>query len=213
MLCTGNCRWQPCGTMTKRGMKRGEARGVASNTPIMAGVAGRYASALLETANEQNDLANVEKDIDNIARLLDESEDFQRMVRSPVFTAEDQTKALDAILGKIGVSKLTSNFFNLLVRNRRLFAAPDMIRAFQSLAAAARGEVQAHVASAVALSEAQISALGETLKAAEGREVKIETKVDPSLLGGLVVKIGSRMIDSSLKTKIATLNMRMKEVG
>lgn len=180
---------------------------------MMAGVAGRYASALLETANEQGQLAAIEADIDTVQRALAESDDLRRMVRSPVFSAEDQAKALDALLGRIGVNPLTLNFFKVLARNRRLFAAGDIIRAFKALAAEARGEVQAEVTSAVALNDSQLDALKEQLKNSVGKDVQLEATVDPSLLGGLIVKIGSRMIDSSLKTKLATLNTRMKEVG
>ena len=180
---------------------------------MMAGVAGRYASALLETANEQGQLAAIEADIDTLQGALAESDDLRRMVRSPVFSAEDQAKALDALLGRIGVNPLTLNFFKVLARNRRLFAAEDIIRAFKALAAEARGEVQAEVTSAVALNDSQLDALKEQLKNSVGKDVQLEATVDPSLLGGLIVKIGSRMIDSSLKTKLATLNTRMKEVG
>ncbi len=186
---------------------------MASSEAMMAGVAGRYASALLDTANEQGQLDAVERDLNAISGLLDESEDLRRLVRSPVFSADDQTRALEAILAKGGVAGLTLNFFKLLVRNRRLFAAADIIKAFKALAAEMRGEVQAEVASAVALNDAQLNELRDTLKASVGKDVQIDAKVDPSLLGGLVVKIGSRMIDSSLKTKIATLKTRMKEVG
>ena len=180
---------------------------------MMAGVAGRYASALLETANEQGQLAAIEADIDTVQGALADSDDLRRMVRSPVFSAEDQAKALDALLGRIGVNPLTLNFFKVLARNRRLFAAEDIIRAFKALAAEARGEVQAEVTSAVALNDSQLGALKEQLKNSVGKDVQLEATVDPSLLGGLIVKIGSRMIDSSLKTKLATLNTRMKEVG
>ena len=186
---------------------------MADNEAMMAGVAGRYASALLDTAKEANQMAEVERDMNAISAMIDDSEDMRRLVRSPVFTAEDQSKALEAVLGKADAAQLTTNFFKLLARNRRLFATQDIIRAFKALAANARGEVQAEVASAVALNDAQLNELRDTLKASVGKDVMLETKVDPSLLGGLVVKIGSRMIDSSLKSKIATLKTRMKEVG
>ena len=186
---------------------------MADNEAMMAGVAGRYASALLDTAKEANQVAEVERDMNAISAMIDDSEDMRRLVRSPVFTAEDQSKALEAVLGKADAAQLTTNFFKLLARNRRLFATQDIIRAFKALAANARGEVQAEVASAVALNDAQLNELRDTLKASVGKDVMLETKVDPSLLGGLVVKIGSRMIDSSLKSKIATLKTRMKEVG
>lgn len=179
----------------------------------MASVAGRYASALFELAQEQSQLGAVEGDLTNIQGLLDESDDLKRLVRSPVFSADDQTRALTAVLERMGASPLTQNFVRLLVRNRRLFALGDMIRAFRTLAARARGEVEADVASATTLTEEQLQALRDTLKGSLGQDVQVNTRVDPSLLGGLVVKIGSRMIDSSLKTKLATLKMRMKEVG
>ena len=180
---------------------------------MMASVPGRYASALFELAQEQSQLQPVENDLIGLQALLDESEDLRRMVRSPVFTADDQGKALDAVLTKAGVSGLTMNFMKLITRNRRLFAVPEMIKAFRSLAASARGEVEADVTSATALSDGQAEALKETLKASIGKDVRINAKVDPSLLGGLIVKIGSRMIDSSLRTKLSTLKTRMKEVG
>jgi F-type H+-transporting ATPase subunit delta len=180
---------------------------------MMASVAGRYASALFELAQEQSLLAAVEGDLANIQSLLDESDDLKRLVRSPVFSADDQTRALAAVLDRMAASPLTQNFTKLLVRNRRLFALADMIKAFRTLAARARGEVEADVTSATTLTEEQLQALKDTLKASLGQDVQINTQVDPSLLGGLVVKIGSRMIDSSLKTKLATLKMRMKEVG
>lgn len=186
---------------------------MAGNEAMMAGVAGRYASALLETAQEDDQVAAVERDIDAIRQMIDESEDMRRLVRSPVFSADDQAGAIEKVLGQAGVQGLTMNFFKLLVRNRRLFATQDIIRAFKALAADARGEVRAEVASAVPLNDGQLDELRSTLKASVGKDVMLETSVDPSLLGGLVVKIGSRMIDSSLKTKIATLKTRMKEVG
>ncbi|MEM7747309.1 MAG: F0F1 ATP synthase subunit delta [Pseudomonadota bacterium] len=190
-----------------------EARDVATEDQMMASVPGRYAAALFELAQEQSQLQPVENDLNRVQAMLDESPDLMRMVRSPVFSAEDQTKALDALLTKAGIGGLTLNFVKLIVRNRRLFAMPDMIKAFRTLAAGARGEVEADVASATALNDGQLQALKETLKASIGKDVQINASVDPSLLGGLVVKVGSRMIDSSLRTKLSTLKLRMKEVG
>lgn len=190
-----------------------KARDVATDDPIMASVAGRYASALFDLAQEKSELPAIEQDLVNLQGLLDESEDLRRLVRSPVFSAEDQAKALEAVLSKMGVSGLSMNFVKLLARNRRLFALGDIIKAFRSMAARARGEVEADVTSAVALNDEQLQALTDTLKASIGKDVQVNAKVDASLLGGLIVKIGSRMIDSSLRTKLATLKMRMKEVG
>ncbi|MFM1816654.1 MAG: hypothetical protein RLZ98_3349 [Pseudomonadota bacterium] len=185
---------------------------VATDDPIMASVAGRYASALFDLATEQNQTVAVERDLTSFQALLEESEDLRRLVRSPVFSTDEQSKAIAAIVDKAGAGELTSNFLRLIARNRRLFALPDMIRAYRSMAARARGEVDADVASAVPLTEQQLIQLTDTLKAAVGKDVKIHTRVDPSLLGGLVVKVGSRMIDSSLATKLNSLKTRMKEV-
>ena len=177
---------------------------------MMASVAGRYAAALFEIAKDEAKLDAVERDLVGFQRLLDDSSDLTRMVRSPVFSAEDQGRALAAVLAKMGATDLTTNFFKLLARNRRLFAAPDMIRAFRTLAARAKGLVEADVTSAHALTADQLAALKETLRASLGKDVQVHAKVDPGLLGGLVVKMGSRMIDSSLRTKLSNLRIAMK---
>lgn len=183
---------------------------MATDEPLMAGVAGRYASALFDLAAEQKQTAEVEADLVTFQALLDESADLSRMVRSPVIPADEQGRALTAVLTKAGVGPLTLNFIKLIAKNRRLFAAPDMIKAFRTIAAKARGEVNAEVASAVALNDQQVAVLKETLKASVGKDVTLSAKVDPTLLGGLVVKLGSRMIDSSLKTKLANLKVSLK---
>ena len=186
---------------------------MATEDQMMASVPGRYASALFELAQEQNELGPVEDDLKTLQAMLEESPDLRRMVRSPVFSAEDQISALEAVLNRAGVAGLTLNFVRLITRNRRLFAVPEMIKAFRTLAAGARGEVEAEVTSATALNDGQVQALKETLKESIGKDVQINASVDPSLLGGLIVKVGSRMIDSSLRTKLSTLKLRMKEVG
>jgi F-type H+-transporting ATPase subunit delta len=178
---------------------------VATDEPMMAGMAGRYAGALFELAASQNATAAVEADLNTFDQMLTDSEDLTRLVRSPVISAHEQAKALSAILKKAGAGELTQNFFSVLAQNRRLFAAGDIIRTFRSLAAKARGEVTAEVTSAVALSDTQVAELKKTLKASVCKDVTLAAKVDPSLLGGLVVKLGSRMIDSSLKSKLAGL--------
>ena len=172
---------------------------------MMAGVASRYASALFELATAQNATAAVEADLNKVEQMLAESADLATLFKSPVISSDDQAKALGAVLDKAGIGGLTKNFFGVIAGNRRLFAAPDMIRTFRALAAKARGEVTAEVTSAVALSDAQVSEIKQTLKASVGKDVTLNAKVDPALLGGLVVKIGSRMIDSSLKTKLSGL--------
>lgn len=180
---------------------------------MLASVAGRYASALFDLSLEQNQLAKVEQDLARFQALYDESADLRRLVRSPVISANEQQKAIGTILDRAGIGGLAGNFLRLISRNRRLFAAPDMVKAFRRLAARARGEVEADVTSAIPLSEAQLQTLRETLRASVGKEVTIATRVDPALLGGLVVKMGSRMVDSSLRTKLNSLKTRMKEVG
>ena len=141
------------------------------------------------------------------------SDDLRRMVMNPVFSADDQGKAVKAVLAKAGVGGLAANFLQVLAKNRRLFALPDMIKGFRAIAARERGEVTADVASAHTLTDAQLQALKDTLKSSVGKDVQINAEVDPSLLGGLVVKIGSRMIDSSLKTKLNALKVAMKGTG
>ncbi|MCL4767061.1 MAG: F0F1 ATP synthase subunit delta [Hyphomicrobiaceae bacterium] len=186
---------------------------MATDEPILASVAGRYASALFELAQEQRQLAQVEQSLAAFQQLLDGSADLMRLVRSPVFSSDEQTAAIAAVLERAGIGGLAANFLKLAARNRRLFAVPDMIRAFRAMCARARGEVEANVATAFPLRGDQMQALREALKASVGKDVLMNVKVDPALLGGLVVKIGSRMIDSSLRTKLNSLKILMKEVG
>jgi F-type H+-transporting ATPase subunit delta len=180
---------------------------------MMASMAGRYAAALFELAKEEKQLPRVEADLKAFQALLDESADLRRLVRSPVISAEDQGKAIAAVLSKAGASDLVANFFKLISRNRRLFAVGDMIKDFRTLLARERGEVSADVASAHALSTEQLNALKDVLRVQIGKDVQVNTRVDPGLLGGLVVKVGSRMIDSSLRTKLNNLKVAMKGVA
>ena len=186
---------------------------MANDDPMMASVAGRYAFALFDLANDERKLAEVEADVIRVEQLMGESGDFVRMVRSPVFSADDQGRAIAAIAAKLGFTPLVANFLRLLARNRRLFALGDIVKNFRAIAARHRGEVTVDVTSAHPLTEAQLTALTDTLTGtAGGKKVQIVTKIDPALLGGLIVKMGSRMIDSSLRTKLNSLKMRMKEV-
>jgi F-type H+-transporting ATPase subunit delta len=186
---------------------------VATDNPVTAGVAGRYASALFELAHEQNRLDEVERDLGTFQGLLDQSEDLSRLVNSPAFAAEEQERALGAVMDWASIGATTGNFLKVVTRNRRLFAAEDMITTFRTLLARHRGEVAAEVSSAVALTDVQLAALREKLKASYGKDVRLNAKVDPSLLGGLVIKIGSRMFDSSLKTKLTNLKVVLKGTG
>ena len=176
-------------------------------------MAGRYATALFELAHEGAALEQVETDLRLFQDMLDQSPDLQRLVRSPVFSADDQQRALEAVLERAELADLTAKFLSLITKNRRLFAVRDMIRAFRALLARHRGEVTAEVASATALSDAQMTALNSALRSAVGQDVQIESQVDKNLLGGLVVKVGSRMIDYSLRTKLNNLKIAMREVG
>jgi len=193
--------------------ERNGERDVADNNTLTAGVAGRYATALFDLAKESSKISEVEADLGKFQSLLDESADLRRMVRSPVIGADDQAKAIAALLTKAGISGLAGNFLQVIVNNRRLFVVSDVIKAFRALAAKDRGEVSAQVTSATALNDAQIETLKQALKASVGKDVALEARVDPSLLGGLVVRIGSRMIDSSLRTKLQTLKVSMTGTG
>jgi F-type H+-transporting ATPase subunit delta len=185
---------------------------VATDDTITGGVAGRYASALFDLAEEANQVRQVEKDLIALQSLLNESADLKRMVRSPVFSSDEQGRAIAAVAEKAGLVPLVVNFLKVLARNRRLFAVGNMIRKFLALAARQRGEVNAEVASAHPLTNEQLATLKETLRASAGKDVQLITRVDPTLLGGLIVKMGSRMIDSSLRTKLTSLKTAMKEV-
>jgi F-type H+-transporting ATPase subunit delta len=155
----------------------------------------------------------VEKDLDRFEELLNGSDDLNRLIKSPVFSAEDQLKAISAIADKTRIGGLVGNFLRVVAKNRRLFAIPGMIGAFRRIAAEARGEVSAEVTSAHALTPAQEAELKAALTSVAGKDVSIAVAVDPSLLGGLVVKMGSRQIDTSLKTKLNSLKLALKEVG
>jgi F-type H+-transporting ATPase subunit delta len=176
-------------------------------------MAGRYATALFELAESEASLDAVAGDLKRIEALINESADLRRLVQSPVFGAEEQGKAFSAILDRMGIKGLVANFVGLVIRNRRLFALPAMIAGYRALLAKSRGEMTADVTSAHRLSEAQIAGLRQALKASTGRDVNINTRVDEGLLGGLIVKVGSRMIDSSLKTKLNSLKLAMKEAS
>ncbi len=185
---------------------------VAESTTV-SGISGRYATALFDLALDQTALEPVADDLASLGRMIDDSDDLRRLVRSPVIGRRAQIAALDAIMEKAGANDLTRKFVGLVARNRRLFALPGMIRGFARLMAQHRGEVAGEVISAHPLSDDQLQALKAQLKTAVGSDVQLETRVDAALLGGLVVKIGSRMIDSSLRTKLQNLKFVMKGAG
>lgn len=175
-----------------------------------SGLAQRYASALYDVARDTGVVEAIDRDLQMLAGLVATSPDLARLTRSPLFTRKDQGRAMAAVLDRAGVHPLTRKFVLFLAAQRRLFALTDIARAFARMVAKARGEMSASVASARPLKEAQLAALRAQLKAAFGRDVALAAQVDPSLLGGLVVRVGSRMIDSSLKTKLASLAQVMK---
>jgi F-type H+-transporting ATPase subunit delta len=186
---------------------------VASDSPQVTGVAGRYATALFELAREAGAIGTVETSLTQFKSSLNASDDLRQFVRSAVFSASTQVKALGALLKVMEIDPMTQNLLLLLAKNRRLSAVDDIIRAYDALAASHRGEVAARVTSAQPLTAEQMQSLNATLQARLGKTPRIEADVDPSLLGGLVVKVGSRMIDTSLKAKLNTLKLLMKEVA
>ena len=181
-----------------------------STSSVVSGVAGRYAAALFELAEEQKTLDAVAEDAASIRALLAESPDLRRLVASPVIGREEQGQAIAAVLEKAGVSELTRNFVGVVANNRRLFALDDMCVAYRELLSSRRGELTAEVTSAQPLTDAQRDALEQQLRAAMGSKVSLDASVDQSLLGGMIVKVGSRMVDSSLKTKLQRLELSLK---
>jgi F-type H+-transporting ATPase subunit delta len=186
---------------------------VATSDSITSGIAARYASSLFELALESKSLDAVEKDLARFDALMRGSEDLMRLVRSPVFSTGDQVKAVGAVLDKAKIGGLTANFIRVVAKNRRLFTMPDMLAQFRRLAAAHRGEVSADVTVAAPLGAAHSTELKAALKGAVGKDVTVNEIVDPSILGGMIVKIGSRQIDTSLRTKLSSLKLALKEVG
>lgn len=186
---------------------------MATEDPSVSGVSGRYATALFELARDQKSVDAVKADLDKFDVMLADSPDLLRLVRSPVFTADAQLKALNAVLAKAGIGGIAANFLKVLITNRRLFAVADVIRAFRALVARFKGEATAEVTVAEPLSDKNLDALKAALKSVSGKDVDLNVKIDPSIIGGLVVKLGSRMVDSSLRTKLNSIKHAMKEAG
>jgi F-type H+-transporting ATPase subunit delta len=186
---------------------------VPSQTQETSGLAQRYSGALFELADEGRVVDAVAKDLDSLAAMIASSADLNRLIRSPVISRDDQLRAMSALVSAAGMHELTGKFVGLLARNRRLFVLPGIIRAFRDLLARRRGETAAEVTSAHKLSDAHLKALAAALKKVVGTNVLIEDHVDPSILGGLVVRVGSRMVDSSLRTKLQRLRLVMKGIA
>lgn len=186
---------------------------MSESASISSGIAARYATALFELAKESKGLKALEGDIDALDAALSSSVDLKALINSPVYTREDQGRAIAAIAAKMGLSPLSANTLALMATKRRLFVLPQLAKIVQDMISDEKGEVTAEVVSAAPLSDAQAKDLAATLKASVGKEVKLKTAVDESLIGGLIVKLGSTMIDTSVKAKLAALQNAMKEVG
>jgi F-type H+-transporting ATPase subunit delta len=175
-------------------------------------MAGRYATALYELADESKTVDAVLDDLQRFEALIASSDDLRRLVKSPVFSADEQMRAIDAILAKLETTELTANFLRLVIKNRRLFALDRVIRAFYTLVAQARGELTADVTVAEPLNEARAKDIKDALREVTAKDVKVRVKVDPSIIGGIIVQLGSRMVDASLRTKLSAIQHAMKEV-
>ena len=175
-----------------------------------SGLAGRYAGALFDLAKDQDALDQVQADLQGLSGLLGESVDLRRLIESPAISKDDQVNALTAVAKQVGTSDLAAKFLGLLAAKRRAFTLPDVIDAYAALLAEEKGEVQAEVVSAIELTDEQADDVQKKISKSVGKTVTMTQRVDPSLLGGLVVRVGSRMIDASLKTKLHQLELAMK---
>ena len=185
---------------------------MAGEDPLISGMAGRYATALFELALDNKAVDAIKVDLDRFDALIADSPDLNRLVRSPIYDADVQLKALSAILDKTGIGGLAANFLRVITTNRRLFAVRDMIRAYRSLVARHKGEVTAQVTVAEKLNDTSFDALKSALKSVTGgKDIDLDVRIDPAIIGGLVVKVGSRMVDSSLRTKLNSIKLAMKE--
>ena len=186
---------------------------MADSAEPVSGVAERYASALFELAREDGALDSVAAELGSFAKLLEESADLRSLIRSPAFTSAEQSRAVAAVIDKAGINGLGANLIKAAADNRRLFAVPDMITAYRRLLSRERGEINATVTSAEPLSASQLTDLKAALKDAMGKDVLLDQTVDASLIGGLIVQVGSRMVDTSLRTKLNSMKYAMKEAG
>ncbi len=186
---------------------------MAGENPTVSGVAGRYATALFELARDERSIDVVKADLDRFDAMVAESADLARLVRSPVFSAEEQLRALSAVLDAAGLTGTAAKFLKVLTVNRRLFSVRDTIKAFGALVAKFKGQAAADVTVAEPLSDKNLDALKTALKSVTGQEVSLNVRIDPAIIGGLIVKVGSRMVDSSLRTKLNSIKNAMKEAG
>ncbi|MEJ2021582.1 MAG: F0F1 ATP synthase subunit delta [Maritimibacter sp.] len=183
-----------------------------SEAAISTGVAQRYATAVFELAKEEGVIAAVEKDLDVLADALNDSSDFAAMIGSPIYSRAEQAKAMTALASKMGLSVPMAGVLGVMAEKRRLFVLPQLISALRAAIAEDKGEVTAEVTAAKAMTKTQQDKLAKALKASIGKDVKINLAVDEDLIGGLVVKVGSKMIDSSIRSRLNALQNSMKEV-
>jgi len=186
---------------------------LSTSSSVVAHIARPYARALFDLATEAKNVSEVEKSLNELGVLIEQSDDFSAFLKSPVVSADIKTGVIDKIVAKAGLSEMVANFIRLVAQNDRLFVLPAIIAAFGELAAKQRGEIRAEVTSAAPLNKTQLSSLGAALKKQLGKSVTLSANVDPSLIGGLVVKVGSKMVDTSIKTKLTAMKIAMKEVG
>lgn len=186
---------------------------MSETASISAGIANRYATAVYELAQEAKTLPKIEKDLDALKAVMADSEDFRDLIHSPIYTREQQAASIKAIAAKMGLSDTMSKTLELMANKRRLFVLPQLIEKLRLIIAEEKGEVTADVISAKALTKAQSDKLSKSLAATTGKKVSLNATVDESLIGGLVVKVGSKMIDTSIRAKLNSLQNVMKEVG
>ena len=191
----------------------GERVDVSETASISTGIAGRYAAAMFELARDEGAMPRLEADVDTLDAALNESADLRRLISSPLYSREETGRAIDAVAAATGLSPSFRNLLALMAQNRRLFVLPQLVTRLRAMIAEAKGEVTAEVTSAKALTRAQSERLAGVLSAGAGKDVKIVATVDESLIGGLVVKIGSKMIDTSIRSRLMALQNTMKEVG
>ncbi|WP_121630170.1 F0F1 ATP synthase subunit delta [Tropicibacter alexandrii] len=186
---------------------------VSESASVSSGIAERYATAVFEIVKENKNLPKLEANLDDLSAALKDSADLRDLLASPVYTREAQGAAISAIAKKMGLIPALQNALALMASKRRLFVVPHMVTRLREMIATEKGEVTAEVTSATALTDAQTKSLAETLKKQVGKDVKINATVDEKLIGGLVVKVGSKMIDTSIRSKLNSLQNAMKEVG
>jgi len=186
---------------------------VSEPASISSGIAARYATAIFEISKDDKSLAKLEGNIGDLAAALEDSAEFRDLISSPVLARSEQKAAMSAIAKKMGLEPMLQNGLSLMAEKRRLFVLPQLIQKLREMIAEHKGEITAEVTSAKALTKAQSDKLAKTLKASVGKDVKINATVDESLIGGLIVKVGSKMIDTSIRSRLNSLQNAMKEVG